>query len=212
VISSIACIPYYGPAPLAHHLAVRASGVKLAILDGDACVDAARAILLEHALRSDAEVFVFIDSDMVFRRPDYERMVEAAHYLGGIVAGAYALKDGSGQPTSAFGESFDIPGVFYATRVALGFTAIPRSAVLRMTERSGLGKVEIPLNQKDSILAAPLFMPMIHLGRYLREDYAFSQRAIDAGVHLFVDTRTELTHIGSQGFQCAASALPPPPT
>jgi hypothetical protein len=53
-----------------------------------------------------------------------------------------------------------------------------------------------------------LFMPFIHEGEYLSEDFAFCQRARSCGYKLWADLRVVLRHWGEAGFDVNDIALP----
>jgi hypothetical protein len=219
-IPSLALIPYYGSAPLAHHLAVKDSGVRVLRTDGDACIDSARSVLLEHAFRlTEIEVAVFIDSDMAFTRKDYDAIALSAHQLDAVVGGACVTKGDHGATPRLSGQFKEIPkdpvrfyeqgGLYSATRLGMAFTAISRKAYERLVTHSGLGKVWMPLGDAGGTRVVPLFLPMIRGDQYLKEDYAFSARALAAGVPLYLDTRPDLVHYGQIGFRIEDLARPP---
>lgn len=206
-ISSVALIPYYGPAPNAHHFAVRKAQVSV-IRTESTGIDSARIVLLEQALRSSADVFVFIDSDVIFTSNDYARIALRTHKNLCVVSGDYALKNGSGASAHVIASVHPVGDLLRAERLGMGFTAISRPAALAVT--AGLEKVWMPMAIGEAMLCAPAFLPMVHDGRYLKEDYAFCQRALDAGVGLFVDPAVRPIHVGESGFQRPPLLTPAP--
>lgn len=204
---SLALIPYYGTAPLAHHLSVRASGIRVASVRNDASIDAVRSILVAIGLqRSDAEIFVFIDSDIEFTRSGYDRLARTCSDTEGVVGGAYAKKGSPGITATllhherALGYGSD-GAVYSAKTLGMGFTAIHRKALEKIGE--ALPTVSL-LGGPDPLAGKPFFLPMIYGVEYVREDYAFCIRAAEAGVPVLLDTVPELIHHGEWGFRVEA--------
>jgi len=212
-LRSVALVPYYGAGAHLHYESLRQQlppGTPIA-QHGRNTVDAARSILLDLALRqTNAEVCVFIDSDVSFTRADYDLIVDGAIETEGIVGAPYLMKflDGRQKSTAtpilgaASRIDFYAAGKRYPARhLGMGFTAIHRSVLLRIAsfhqiERCLFG--ESPAR----VEAYPLFLPMVHEGQYQHEDIAFCIRAHQAGVPIFVDTRpTGIRHHGEHGYR-----------
>jgi hypothetical protein len=215
--SSVALIPYYGPGAHRHYEALRKAQLRVATTEWIASIDVARSMLVEMALaRTNAEVLVFIDSDIEFVREDYDRLVESAHQTGGIVGGAYLTRarlDGGqhlvGNPIATGPlklEFFEHGRLYPATYLGMGFTAIARPVIERMALFHGLEKCEFMLGNLESH-GYPLFQPLIHEGRYLLEDYAFCHRAKEAGIPIHLDTRPVLVHHGMHGYRMSDLGL-----
>lgn len=205
---SLALVPYYGPGAHQHYESIRRA--KLTKGEIIACgVDVARSLLIQMALSTKAEVFVFIDSDVSFVREDYDLIVQSCLETKAIVGAPYLTKSMSGdqrmvgsyKPPVEQVLFYEQGGRYPAIQLGMGFTALHRSAVEQVIEGSKLERVlfEFPPMVVD---AYPLFMPIIREGRYLLDDFAFSIRALEAGVDLFLDTRPRgIRHHGSHPFR-----------
>lgn len=203
-------VPYYGDGAHEHYRSMRA--VLSAQLMGFASIDAARSLLLEMAMEAEPrfEVFVFIDSDIEFRKEDYVALVQAAHEEQAIVGGAYLSRlglDGTqklvGSPLVHEGmvlKFFDEGMLYPALSLGMGFTAIPRSAVEKMVAFHQMEKCHFGIGNIQKA-GYPLFLPLVSGGRYWLEDAAFCFRAGQAGVPIFLDTRPELVHHGQYGYK-----------
>jgi hypothetical protein len=210
----IAMVPYYGGTGAHwHYESLRKANLPaVTSIGGLSSIDGARALLLEQAMSSSHhfDVFVFIDSDVEFRRADFDALVESAHDEQAIVGGTYLTRMGlSGEQRLVSSPDvhedmvisfFEAGGLYPATALGMGFTAIPRSAVERMVRHHQMDKCFFSLFG-SRCPAYPLFMPLIHEGVYRFEDHAFCVRASEAGVSLFADTRPSLVHHGEHGYR-----------
>jgi hypothetical protein len=212
--TSIALVPYYGTGAHYHYESIRNAKLPaIGRVESCACIDAARALLIEIALtQTTAEVFVFIDSDVEFQRTDYDRIVLSAREADGIVGGVY-LTRGSlrgdqrlvGKPIMELGDTmtfFEEGKLYPATELGLGFTAVTRTAIEQIVAHHQMEKADLGYGH-----AYPLFLPMIDEGKYLFEDRAFCKRARDAGVPVLLDTRPVVVHHGQHGFRVTDLAL-----
>ena len=151
--------------------------------DGESLVTRARNICVAQFLDGDWQNLFFIDSDIGFTEPDFERLLEAPFP---VIAAPYAKKGEDGGQTpdpSRIGEP-DENGFAVAQEAPTGFMRIKRF-VLEKMRASGIQYWEY-------------FDTMFHENNYLSEDYAFCRRwqALQGSIHL--DTRTQLTHHGSK--------------
>lgn len=171
---------------------------------GDAAVDRARSIVGSTFLRSDADVMISIDSDIWFRPVDAISLAEKAMDYD-IIGALYMTRKINTQPAimlpAGEGVSFDPDAKPVETPfVSGGFTAVHR----RVFERLSL---ELPLcHQGWSDRGAdtsfwPFNMPLVipwgpegHI--YLPDDWAFVQRAKDAGFKVWLDPSIRLGHVG----------------
>lgn len=203
-------VPYYGDGSHEHYQSIET--IPRATLAGLASIDAARSMLLEMAMEAapSFEVFVAIDSDMEFRRQDYDALVESAHEQQAIVGGAYLSRIGLDGTQKLVGTPLIHPGMviqffdegmlYPATHLGMGFTAIPRACVEKMVAFHEMEKCQFGIGNLQQS-GYPLFQPLIHEGRYWLEDAAFCHRAGEAGVPLFLDTRPQLVHHGRYGYK-----------
>ena len=145
---------------------------------------------------------MWIDSDVVFYPDDIERL--RAHQLP-LVCGIYAKKGRReyacdflpGTESVVFGKNGGLLEIRYA-----GFGFILTRREVYETLRTKLDLAEC--NQRFGPPLVPWFMPMLvpdGEGRwYLAEDYAFCERARQAGIRIMADTRIRLYHVGSHGY------------
>ena len=172
---------------------------------GDAAVDRARSIVGSTFLRSDADVMISIDSDIWFRAEDAISLAEKAQEYD-LIGALYMTRKLNTQPAIMLppgeGISFDPDAQPVETPfVSGGFTAVTK----RVFERLSL---ELPLcHQSWTDRGAdtsfwPFYMPFVIPSErdgymYLSEDWAFVQRAKDAGFKVWLDPSIRLGHIGS---------------
>lgn len=212
-IASCALFPYFGTGSGVHlHHASRRSllwDIPQIEHVGNT-IDAARSLLLGYAYGVvPADVFVFIDSDISFSPADYERLVASCLETRGVVAVPYATKRLDGRQTLScnirtadLGERpfYERGGIFPASYVGMGFTAIHREVVDRIVQAGNLEKVIFGFAPDRPVY--PLFMPMILDGQYLLEDYAFCERARAAGCTVSIETRPRgIRHHGEHGYR-----------
>lgn len=174
---------------------------------GDALISRARSIVASAFLRSDADVLLSIDSDIWFRPQDAIALCEKA--VGrGIIAALYMTRSLNTQPALMLPsrpvtlgpESKPVEVPFAST----GFMAVER----RVFE--GLSGALPLCHQGWSDRGAdtsfwPFYMPYTipwegdgHM--YLSEDWAFCQRAKDAGYKVWLDPSIRLGHMGTAMF------------
>lgn len=147
-----------------------------------------------------AGVMVMVDRDIEWQPGDLERLIASCEKTGGIVGGAYAFRSGRiGLPLrlaeqSEFGLRVDDlrPAIYLSG----GFMAVSAAALERL--KDGLPYVS------DSYGGFwPFFLPMLHEGEYLSEDWAFCQRALDKGVSVTLDCWPALGHEGTKRYTVA---------
>ena len=157
-------------------------------------------------LDSDADVHVSIDSDIVFDPQSVLQIAEQAHELGGIVAGLYVTRAAGAlcRPTSIFETDVPIefgtdPTPIPIKWAATGFMATPRKVFETLAK-------DLPLcHPTEWWRFHPFYMPMIVDGmngpNYLSEDYAFCERARQAGFSVYMNPAVRLVHLGQHGFR-----------
>ena len=162
-------------------------------------IDQARNMLATIALQDypDEDIFVFIDSDIQFKPKDFYRVCDLVMGSArrGVVSGSYIQKNRNGKLVGRAAEGAFIAdnGLVECDRIGMGFCAIHRDALNAMTHI-------LDLCSYDKFKVWPFFQPMIHDGEYLGEDYAFSQRALESGVGIYIDLNTRLIHWGEMGY------------
>jgi len=179
----------------------------------DALIGRSRSIMCTEFLKTECDVMVIIDDDIVFEWEDFWKIVEGARDTRGIYGGAYVTRS-----TTPHISSRAIPGsgeqVFAAGPVrrpheyqylATGFFAIHRDVLESMkgqefTDAYGTHRMEEVALGADRPFV-PFFSPFTcreEDGRlhYLSEDWAFCNRARQAGARVWVDLSIILQHMG----------------
>jgi hypothetical protein len=174
-------------------------GLEVRRYPSTAAVDRTRCDAATTALADGFDELIWIDSDIRFEPDDVARLRD--HDLP-IVAGVYAkkgvqdlalhLEDGTTE--LAMGEGGGLYDVRY---VGAGFLCTQR-LVYDDIQRT----FALPVcNTKFGARTVPYFLPMVIADGgpywYLGEDYAFCERARQAGHKIVVDTTIRLGHIGS---------------
>ena len=174
---------------------------------GDALISRARSIIGSAFLRSEADVLLSIDSDIWFRPQDAISLAEKAMEYD-IVAAMYMTRSLQTQPALMLPDE---PVVFAADQepleapfVSTGFVAVNKRVFQKLSE-------ELPLCHKGWMDRGvdtsfwPFYMPFTipwegegHM--YLSEDWAFCQRAKEAGFKVWLDPSISLGHMGSYMF------------
>ena len=184
---------------------------------GYSAIDHARCQLATQALRQGFGQTLWIDSDILFRPDDVDRLVsvknaelpggggDAEHELPGVISGVYVKK---GMRELACRIPPEIDKVVFG--VGGGFIPVLHAGcgmlvVRRWVYEAVQKKWELELcNQNHQGGLIPFFQPMIvttDAGRqYLCEDYAFCERIRACGIPIWADTRMRLYHIGTFGY------------
>jgi hypothetical protein len=162
-------------------------------------IDVARNEIASKAILDGFQETIWIDADIGFHPDAIEKL--RGHNLP-IVCGVYAKKGKRelaisvlpGIKQMGFGKSGGLHEVQYA---ATGFLLVRRKVYLDMQFQLGL-----PLcNEHFGANIVPYFMPLARPHReghwYLGEDYAFCERARQAGYKIMADTTIRLWHIGN---------------
>ncbi|MDX2054492.1 MAG: hypothetical protein SFV15_18975 [Polyangiaceae bacterium] len=162
----------------------------------------ARSFLLSRALGTDAEVFLFIDADMLPSVDQLETLMLSERVDSqSAVTGAYLSKGQTlcARPVDGQDEAIVIGGMDRYREcqgAGLGFAAVHRSSVLRY-------RATLPVLRESGVDWWPFFLPTLISAeqepggrRYLAEDYAFwwNLRAA-AGVRLWLDTHLSIGHL-----------------
>jgi hypothetical protein len=164
--------------------------------------DAARSVLATKALDDGFAELLWIDSDVVFRPEDVERLRD--HHLP-ICCGVYPKKGPTefacsflpGTAQIPFGKQGVLTEIEYA---GFGFILTRREVFERIQLESSLPRC----GQRSGSPMIPFFLPMVieektdH--RYLAEDYAFCERARRCGFKIMADTTIRLIHAGRYGY------------
>ncbi len=174
---------------------------------GDALIDRARGISATWFLeQSDCDIHLSIDSDIVgFTPEDTEKMCQAA-MTHDIVGGVYVCRSqNETHPASFYLDKEPVIHAFDHKPVevkylATGFMAVHRRVFEKLAETTPLTALKDknhfytfyqPFNYEDADLGQTI---------ELSEDWAFCQRAKDAGFKCYIDPAIRLGHIGSYTF------------
>jgi hypothetical protein len=168
----------------------------------EAGIDRSRSIQATRFLEeSNADVLLFLDDDILYNLEEVPRIIEDAIEKQSIVCGPYSKKEDGGQINCVPLHTEDIkmgPGgkLMEICWGATGFMAIPRNVPAKMSV--GMQKAKI----KSDLAVYPFFLPMLHEVDgdliWLSEDYAFCQRAREAGFKVWMDTRLQIGHLGNK--------------
>jgi hypothetical protein len=173
-------------------------------MTGDALVSRARSRAASYwFLRTDDDVFLMIDDDIVFEPDAPERVVALARERD-IVAGVYPMRDGSGLGHRIGGMTISQDeSLVEVLHAGAGFLAVHRRVLEGLRDA-------LPLCYEGAPSAYwPFFMPMLIQSRgveatlpkgvweYLSEDWAFCERARAAGFKIWLDESVHVGHLTS---------------
>ncbi|MDV6330812.1 hypothetical protein [Asticcacaulis sp. 201] len=203
---------------LMSYCSTRNIDLTLAMLGHDSLITRSRNTLVSAFLETTATHILFIDADIGFAPEQVERMLQAQKPL---VAGIYPLKvrDWSqlapeiapdqatlhyvGEPLSDGERDGDFATANYA---GTGFMLIRRDCVDEMrASYPHLTYSHVHSFPRPKVLGTQhvaLFECLIEpgTGLYLSEDFAFCYRYRAIGGQVWLDTRGNLTHVGSHDF------------
>ncbi len=193
--------------------ALEARGYVVRRYPSSAAVDRTRCDMASIALKEGFDEVMWIDSDIAFEPAAVDRL--RGHDLP-LVAGIYPKKGvqdfamhlESGTPEMLVGEG----GKLYDVRfVGAGFLLVQRMVFDDIQRHFSLPVC----NTQFGLPSVPYFLPMVIEDGdrgywYLGEDYAFCERARQAGHKIVVDTTIRLGHVGkyTYGWEDAGQAIP----
>jgi len=172
-------------------------------------LDMAQACLVERALETKAEVFMFIEHDMTFNPADVEGMIQRlldSEYdaLGAFYSlKRFGIRQYIGVLENPTGEVvFYQPGLHRAEFLGFGFTAIRRRVFEQLA-------TELPYVSCEPVGRAvhPFFQHSIesfrgrHEVKYHGNDMAFYNRMHKAGFKIGADLQVRAGHLGSHEYQ-----------
>ena len=169
---------------------------------GYSAIDSARNQMATDALAQGYDELMWIDSDVVFRPDDVDRL--RSHGLP-LVCGLYAKKSRRefachflpGTRQVLFGPNGGVIEILYG---GFGFTLTRRELYETMQRQ-----LRLPVcNQRWGSLLVPYFAPLVVQDGdgawYLAEDYAFCERARQCGARVMADMAIRLWHVGAYRF------------
>jgi hypothetical protein len=169
---------------------------------GDALIERQRGIAAIRFLRTDYDVMVQIDSDILFQAESVWEICEQA-MAHGYVGGFYLTRS----ETGGIPATRCLPGVTYAKTDTLrpvkwlggGFTAVRRDVLEKVLEQPDVELVHPGLTLEHWTAYTPFNIDEQPDGRILLgEDWAFSERVRRAGFTNYVNPSVWLGHIGTQ--------------
>lgn len=182
---------------------LRARGIKVRVFRGASAIDQARSLMAHDALKDGFTELLWVDADIAFEPSDVDMLL--AHDKP-FVCGVYPKKGVRSLACHTlpdtrelvFGEGGGLVEILYA---AGGFTLV-RSSVYTLLKE----KLALPVcNAQFGAPFVPYYLPLVKEtdagAWYLAEDFAFSERARQAGVSVYADTRIRLRHIGRYAYQ-----------
>lgn len=178
----------------------------------DALIGRSRSIMCTEFLKSDADVMVIIDDDIVFDPVDFWKIVEGCRETRGIYGGAYVTRSLEPHLTSRSLPNQEVRFAAGPVRrpiefqyLATGFFAVHRDVLegligARIEDADGghvIAECTLGANQPFY----PFFMPYQCIEadgqrNYLSEDWAFCNSARQRGFKVWVDQSIILQHMG----------------
>jgi len=167
----------------------------------DALIDRVRSQQATFFLNNPSlgDVLLFVDHDILFTARDAAQIVKDV-YNGYDVCGAmYVTRSGTvphpavrlkpGQRIVFKPDAEPVEIVYAST----GFVGIHRKVFEKLAQ-------SLPVLRSGVDEIIPFFMPFAYQGEYLSEDWAFCQRARDAGFKIYLDPRIKLAHMGDRAY------------
>lgn len=178
----------------------------------DALIGRSRSMMCTEFLKTDADVMVIIDDDIVFSPPDFWKIVEGARDTKSIYGGVYVTRSLEPHVTSRFLPDCEVKWVDGPVRrpleiqyLATGFFAIHRDVLeamvdARIDDADGGHTVQICELGADRPFY-PFFIPFQCVEptgqrNYLSEDWAFCNAARQLGFKVWMDQSIILQHMG----------------
>lgn len=178
----------------------------------DALLGRSRSLMCQHALETDADVIVILDSDVVFEPQDFWKIVEGARATRSVYGGGYVARSTAPFITSrvfpnteAIWAKGPVRRPIEIQYLATGFWAMHREVIESMVNVNfqdaygGHRLEEVALGSDRPFV--PWFSPFVCReddGRlhYLSEDWAFCHRARQLGYKIWMDMSIILEHMG----------------
>lgn len=184
---------------------LREPSVGYECIAGDALITRARAKAAYNFLKTERDVMLMLDSDIVFSAKQLMLMCQQAHEMQALVAGAYVTRSRSRSfPTSMFEKDdpilfADDPTPRQIRWAATGCLAVPRKVIEALVS-------DAPLCHPSTMPFYPIFDPFVVENDdgeliYLSEDWAFCERARQAGFEVYVNPAIRLVHLGQAEYR-----------
>ncbi len=187
-------------------------GLTVRRVRGYSAIDAARSQMATDALADGFDELIWVDSDVVFRADDVDRLRSHGRPLA---CGLYPKKGKRefacaflpGTRAVTFGKAGGLTPVLYC---GFGFVYTRRDLYDAIREHAGLPELNRRFGRPRVPYFAPFWTDDGDGPRYLAEDYAFCERARRAGFEVLADTTIRLWHVGTYryGWEDAGSDKP----
>lgn len=204
---------------LAHLCGQRGIAIEHGVVKGDALISRSRSLAASAFLRSSADVLLTIDSDIWFPEGDAIALCQKAMEYD-LIGALYMTRALETQPAMMLPQ--DEPVVFAANSqpvavpfISTGFMAVHRRVFESLAPTLPLCHQTWKQNGTDTSFW-PFYMPYcIEWPKdgylYLSEDWAFCQRAKDAGYKVYLDPSIRLGHVGTRMYTLEDLLVPPKP-
>jgi len=190
---------------LADILRLAGSNVAVHIIANDADIARSRSKVAASFLRTDEDVCVMVDHDIVWRPGDIECIAKEAHERGAIVAALVSKKNFGEGSASCHNKDIKLEEIgtdrlVPATWVGGAFTAYARAPLEAVCALPDIQTVHGPMAFHQMIVEAR--------GERIRlsEDYAVCQRARDLGFDVFISCKPKCGHYGKVVFMSDLTA------
>jgi len=201
-VSVMIGMPVYGRMPPKTALSLAdtmfacgAMGIACDLVMETGIVEQSRDALLDDFLRGDKQKLFWIDSDMAWRPDDFMRLL-ALSTQRSVVAATYPAKSDAlsfqVQLSGPTGTVDDL-GLMEVRGLGLGFTIVDRAVCQQLADKAP--KIKDPSRAEP---LAAVFRFGIEDGKRLGEDIAFFSDIRALGHRVWLDTRTDLGHIGER--------------
>lgn len=170
---------------------------RYSIRHGDALISRARSLVASQwYAQTDDDVFVMVDDDISFTPATLETLVSHCRNGADIVVAGYPVRNGQFMSSETLdGQPFRIgqPGLVELRYAATGCMAVHRRVLDALIPT-------MPLCHAGTPHAFwPMFQPIVLIDTnnvYLSEDWAFTYRARNLGLHAWLDPCAKVIHTG----------------
>jgi hypothetical protein len=181
---------------------------------GDALISRTRSKVgtwfLDADRKAAGDVCLMVDHDLSWQPEDLSLIARRALEHNAIVAGIYSKRTFGAGPAIVTDDTGDFTigedRLIRCQYVSSGFMAVPRSVFAAVAQTMERTNGETPNGN-----FYPFFLPMLHNGEYLSEDWAFCERARACGFQVLASTGPRLVHEGDYGYRVVDAISTPPP-
>jgi hypothetical protein len=165
-----------------------------------ASVEHARSMLIDRFLKTDCEYFLNLDADIIFLNEDSFDPIDRLISLDkDIVGGIYVYKKKPCLPVlrpldlqKLYEEKQEFPKDYKFE--------IPKEPVEVQWMGNGFKLVKRKVIEDVKKLIKVPNLPMLYMGEYVSEDWAFDQRARELGYSVWADPTIKLGHVGTYAY------------